>query len=488
MAEEHVRLAQAQIAQIGRLPNMNMWSPGSSSGRTGAGTLDKFSFPKDYYEIITLCAHYYRTDPLISNTLNKILDIGFKEYALDRRDCTDEEFDLYSSFNSSVLFQLKELGLEYMLSGLVVPEVTWVKKSGNEINPNLGNTMYEVPETLWNRDPQNLKLRGTPIPNRVLVTVEISDEDIAFIKNKGVFPDGFEDKETYAILVREYPEFVAAVNDDKQEFKIDSPHLIRRNPLKDSPYPTPYLLPILEPIAHKRNLRKMDYALAARVITAIMLIRVGNDEYPLVEGDDDIIANLKSQMLYRGNADNMERLFQLFANHTVQIDWIMPDVTALLDDAKYESVNTDILFGLGFPRIVLVGETAKTGTSQAEYALLSPAESIKSIRNELLSWPRELYKQMRDRNTLKNLPEPTFSEIRLYDLQKLLGVADILYERGVLSKTTFGRLGGFDFERTELPMRVREQELLKAAGIPELPEMPFTKQTSEDTPAGNSAT
>lgn len=473
MADDtHTKLASAEFLHTGEIPGMGLWSSGM-----GRDTIDKYQFPKDYYKIVNLCNHYYRTDPLVSNTLNKIIDIGFKEYALDRAECSDEEYFVYSNANAKMVMHLRELGLEYALSGLLVPEVTWTTKAGNKIHPSLPpNKPYKVPEVLWVRDPSSLKLRKTPIPNKVIINVVISDDDIQFIQNKGIYPDGFEDKETYEMLVREYPNFVKAVEDGEREFKLDNPFLIRRFPLKDSPYPNPYLLPILEALEHKRNLRKMDYAIAARVITAIMLIKIGNDEYPLTEDDDDIVENLRKQMRYRNTSDNIERLFQLFANHTVDISWIMPDVAALLDNDKYESVNTDILFGLGFPRIVLVGETARTGTSQSEYALLSPAETIKSIRDTTLIWADEVYRRMKDRNSFENLPKAGFSEIRLYDLEKLMNVANLLYERGVLSRTSLARLGGFDFENIELPMREHELTLFENTELPEYPLMPFTNQ------------
>jgi hypothetical protein len=287
------------------------------------------------------------------------------------------------------------------------------------------------------------------------------------------------------MLKDNYPEYVKAVKNGKTNFKLDNPTLIRRFPLDDNPYPTPYLIPVLQSLAHKRNLQKMDYSIAARVIGAIMLIKMGDSEFPLTEDDDDLVDDLKSQMLWRNRANNVERVFQLFTNHTVTMEWVMPDVKALLDDRKYDAVNSDILFGLGFPRILLTGETAKTGTSQSEFALLSPAETMKSTRELMLDWPRRVYADMRDRNDFENTPEPKFEEIRLYDLSKLFSIADMIYERGGLSKETLARIGGFNFEDEELPQRVREGQLFNELDIPEYPLMPFTNQAGGDNaPSG----
>lgn len=461
------------------IPGMSRYSSGQTNTQ-----LDKYQFPKDYYEIIDICYHFFRTDPVVSNTISKVLDIGFKDYNLQRRDCTDEEYTVYSSIDDILVWNLRDLGLEYMLSGLVVPEVAWTIKPGSEIHPDLSpNTMYEVPDTLWKRDPFSIKLKKTPIPNRVVVTVEPSEDDIYFIKHNGKYPDGTSDKETYDLMVDQYPDYVRAIKADKTEFKLDNPHLIRRNPLPDSPYPNPYLLPVLEPLEHKRNLRKMDYAIAARVITAIMQVKMGSDDFPVTDEDSEAVLELRRQFKWRYSGSNFERLFQLFTNHTIEIEWITPDVAALLDEKKYDSVNLDILFGLGFPRIMLTGETARTGTSQAEFALMSPGETIKAIRGAVLSWPEYLYTEMKKRNDFTNLPAPMFSELRLYDLAKLMQVADLVYQRGALSKKTLANIGGFDFENNELPQRILEKEWFDENSLEEYPLMAF-----DDNPEGSTDT
>jgi len=135
---------------------------------------------------------------------------------------------------------------------------------------------------------------------------------------------------------------------------------------------------------------------------------------------------------------------------------------------------------LGVPRIVLTGEAARTGTSNPEFALMSIAESLEALRAELLSWPKRIYKEVRERNNFINLPDPTFEAIRLADLAKIIEIADLLYQRGAVAKSTLARLGGFDYEGVELPMREHEQELIEEAGLPEFPLMPFTANPDQE--------
>ena len=47
------------------------------------------------------------------------------------------------------------------------------------------------------------------------------------------------------------------------------------------------MYPALEPLKHKRNIRRMDYSIASRVISAIQLIKLGNDDFPVTEDDED---------------------------------------------------------------------------------------------------------------------------------------------------------------------------------------------------------
>ena len=81
---------------------------------------------------------------------------------------------------------------------------------------------------------------------------------------------------------------------------------------------------------------------------------------------------------------NVERIFQLFANHTLQVEWVVPDVAALINEQKYVSINQDIIYGLGFPRILITGKSEKTGTSDPQYAMISPARTMDNFRKLVL--------------------------------------------------------------------------------------------------------
>jgi len=446
-------------------------------GGISPDTIDKLKLPKDFNKIIDWCRFFYERDPIASTVCNKIVEIGVTSVINRRGECTDEEAIIFEFIKEPMYDILRSCALEYLLSGLVIVEADWDYVYGREISPDLKkNKKYYLPTNFWWRDPKTIVIKETPIPNRVAFYVKISDDDSYFISSKGKRRDGSVDKKTFKVLKQQYPKFVAAVQAGQTEFLLDDDIFeVRRNVTSKSPYPTPFLMAALEPMIHKRNIRKMDYSIAARVISAIQLIRLGSDDFPLTEDDEDVLEEVKKQMRWRNLPDRFERVFQLFGNHTLDITWVFPDTAALLDDTKYDSVNQDIVTALGFPRILIVGETLRTGAGSTEYALLGPTETMKDMRIQLLQYPKKIYKEIMEHNNFKTVPTPAFTPIHLQDIGKLGEVALNAFEHGVISKTTYGAFIGTDYLQEELPLKVEEEAREKELGIEPRPDVPFDK-------------
>jgi len=439
----------------------------------GAGEqIDKMIVPNKYADIVELCRFFYNHDGFAYTTVNKNVEIGINGYSLNQGTCSDKEYAIYKHVDDLMLGFLEEAAFEYLISGLVIPETEWGSVLGTEIDPKLRKS-YQLPINFWHRDPMSIDIKKTPIPNKLAVFVDVPEEDIQFILNKGVYSDGTEDTETYEELKKQYPSYVRDVRRGVKKFKLTDPVVIRRYPKSGSVWPTPYMLPAVELMMHKRNLRKMDYAIAARVISAIMLFRLGNDEYPLTEDDEDVIDDLKAQMLWRGMSGNQERVFQLFSNHTLEIDWIMPNVEALLDEGKYRSVNEDILIALGLPRIVVAGESARSGSSNAELAMLPPTNTIEAMREQLLEFPKAVYKEIQRRNGFKGIPEPYYPPIRLQNISELIEIGRGYYENGIISRTGWAEMGKIDFG-VEMQRMALERDQMEELGLEEYAPVPFS--------------
>lgn len=444
---------------------------------------DKMGVSDKWTDQLALCRFFAKFDPIASGAISKIVEIGFNDLYIRKGLCSDEEFQVYLESRDDVIESLQVAAREYLTSGLLVPEITWEEVPGKEIGiKNKPNKKYLLPESIWLRDPGKIELKVSPVPTKARVYIKISSEDISFIKNKGKYSDGTEDKDLYKQLAKDYPEFVKKVQSENvSSIPLKDAFIIRRNVSSGDTYPTPYLLSAMESLMHKRNLKKMDYSIAARVTSAIQIIKLGNDAFPLTEDDQPVIDELRSQMLWRGLPNNQERVFQLFGNHTLDISWVQPDTQALLNEGKYASVNNDILHALGLPNMIITGESSRSGSGSAEFIMLPPTEMIKSIRDAFVPFLEYIVKSIKERNNFKNTPLINFPPPKLYDPTKLATIGEKYFQNGVISKTTWAALGGFNFQE-ETMLISDDNELIQEMGLQDRPNVPYESPNSPNQP------
>jgi hypothetical protein len=451
-----------------------------------AEDVDKFAtkkVTKEYRNVVRACRFFYRRDPFASVIINKMVDIAMSELQLIQGNVPDNQFRVYESFLDELQDFSEDCALEYLISGLLLPEIELERKPKRELQKR-GIKAYSslfLPESFWIRDPATIIINSPLLGSKPSYYVEVPDELIHFITQKGVYPDGTEDKELYTQLARLYPDFVALVDKGETRIKLEVDLAFRRRVLTDSPYPTPFLYPALESLRHKRNLRRMDYSLASRVITAIQIVRVGNDTYPLVSEDDQQLEVLRTQMRWKDSQNKeIERIFQLFTNHTVEIEWILPDVSALLDEAKYKSVNADILNSFGFPKILVTGETERSQSSDASIAMVSPEKTLEGVRRKVIRVLRKIIFDVADQNGFAKIPEIRFSPMNLRSFSEFLEGLILLYETGNLSRTDLDKALGFDFME-QIEKRADEISIIEELGIPEFAPVPHSNSpNSED--------
>jgi len=216
----------------------------------------------------------------------------------------------------------------------------------------------------------------------------------------------------------------------------------------------------------------MDYAIAARVIAAIQLIRLGSDEFPTT--DDNDFTFIRNQMNFRTATGYQEKVFQLFANHTLQINWVYPDTQAMINREKYTSVEDDIIAGFGFPRTLITGETLRSNVQGgSDLASFSPIATMDGIRAKLLNWTKGLYEEVKEKNGFKSTPIPQFEPMKLYSLRDLNNIGAALYKEGSLSRRSRLEAQGYDLD-TEAERIKREDKLYTDEGIREAPFVPFS--------------
>jgi len=431
----------------------------------------------EYKTAIKACRFFYKHDPIGSSILNKMIDIGITALDFERVNLKNNEEKIVEGLLEPFLEFAEAMALEFLITGLVVPEISY-SVVDKDVLKSLGVKKYNsmtLPTSMWLRDPETIEIKAV-ISDMPTYFVKISDEIAMFIMNNGKYMDGTSDPDLWFFLQTYYPGFIEAVKNGVRKFRLQNPLIIRRRPLSNSPYPIPYLYNAVESMKHKRNIRRMDYSIASRVISAIQLFKLGSDEFPLTEDDQYQLDELKNQMFWRNTSGtDIERIFQLFAPHTLSVEWVFPDVNALLNEEKYKDVNRDIFYALGFPAILVTGETERSGSSNPEYAMMSPVKTMENFRAKILKVLNSVLKETFDRNNLPGDTVLRFTPINLNSFRFFNEAITKLYETGNISRTSYVRAFGYNLE-DEFELKEEEEKMIESMDLPEFAPQPFSPQ------------
>lgn len=416
---------------------------------------------RTYHDTLPLVRWFYENDPIAGTVVNRMAEMSItvirnrKKTKRNDQEVTPETLAFYTALVEELKPFLKVMALEYLLHGMAIPQYTTTKMLGNKIAEILGRKRYTTIDKIWVRNPDFIELKRRPTGMDRQVFYKVPQEEIVFIQNNGVRMDGTEDKEAYQYLVDNFPDYVRDVKKGKNKFPLDEVRPVYRKQNSYDDYPIPFLQNALKSLQHKEYLKSMDRSIASRAIEAIRHFRIGDKDFP---ADDDDINAIEAMVTQ--NTSTGERIFNLFTNHTVEIEWVFPPLEALLNEAKYAEPNSDIFLGLGFPRILTVGETAKSNAADNKIASLGPKATLEDLREALIVWLKALFKELADINNFDRIPEPYFAPIVTTDMTALIQFANDTLNGGSISKDTVAQLYGSDYEteagqiETEIEMAV----------------------------------
>jgi hypothetical protein len=425
-------------------------------------TPEKLIVPKDYRGVVRMSYDFYQRGGSASRVIDRMQEFTVTEIRNGQRKTTDEQNNYFEAIlhnkPSRLLRHLRVMALEYYLAGMVLPKIDWIEMLGKDLSHKLiPSKKYMVP-IFDNYPPLLVEVRWVNWGQKGFF-LKVPDSDIKAIRSRG---GRIKEQQTkYKWWMENFPAFVQDIQNGTNEFEIKDSDPILRKEISITPYPTPYLYNVLEALVYKQQLRRMDFAVASRVISAILLVKEGNDMFPLTEETQGLLDNIQNQLLARtGDPRKIERLFILFTDHTTTMEWITPDVEALLNQDKYRQVNEELDEGLGFPGVLLTG-TVRQGGQTSEISTWAIQSQMEELRSMFLEWIREeVYVPASELNNFRNIPEPTFKPIKLQDMIKTAAVYQQLFVEGNVSRTTRNDMAGLDFE-TEAELMKDEQEIAK---------------------------
>lgn len=421
-------------------------------------SLDELS----YHELIELCRYFYKYDPIAGTVINRMSAMSVTLLRNRWKDHTDAEKIFWDKVAEKIRAFYKTVAIEYFVHGMVIPEYNLTPIMGKKFDQSLGRKRLWFPTELWTRNVDNIIVKKKPAAQSRSIFIKIPQEDIDFVLGKGVWADGTEDKAAYQELIRDFPDYVAAINNSQTYFALPEVNPFMRHLVSYDDYPTPFLRNALQALKHKEDLKKMDRTIANRAINALRHVKIGSDEFPA--DTDDIAA---AQTILAGADAAGDMVSNLYTNHTWEIDWILPPLDVLINDAKYSEPNSDIFLAMGFPRVLTVGETAKSNSSDSKIALLGPISTLSELRDVLTEWAVWLYAIIGEQNDMIP-PDPYLTPIPLQDITSLIQFSISARTEKAISRDTIAQLYGTTFEDEALKMK-EEEEILKEYKLNQIP-------------------
>ena len=185
-----VKLAKATFTVAGEQDNP--WVLSTEAGKT------EYGFDQ-YNQVLKQCRFYYKTDSLASTVLNKLVEIGINDLVFAKNGLSDNEFKVFTSLRDRLVEFCSRMALEYLISGLVVPEIGYGRVGKDEIK-DYGVKKYDslvLPVNMFLRDPSTIKIDISYLSDQPSYFILVPEQTITFIKTGGRYPDGKEDKELF---------------------------------------------------------------------------------------------------------------------------------------------------------------------------------------------------------------------------------------------------------------------------------------------------
>lgn len=272
--------------------------------------------------------------------------------------------------------------------------------------------------------------------------------------------------------------FKSAVLDGK-DIPLD-PNLIGEVDYRRMPYeryPLPRGARAFEPVEFKDELRKADYSTLDGITNYILLIKVGNDAFPVQ----------KQETLERAAElfETVSKSYKVVWNHTLNVEKITsPEIGEVLGQDKYKQVNDDITGAVGMVRALIDG-LGGSNTAATELAVKSVIEEINYARRQVTRWIYKEYREVAKAVGFNRIPKVRFDDMALRDELQMKALYQGMIDRRIISYHTGQKLLGFDPE-TELG-RMKEERSLIQDGTLGLVGSPFQQsgnQPTQNTPKG----
>jgi len=380
-------------------------------------------------DAIELCQKAYYNFSVFRNTIDlmtefSVSDINFKGGNAKSRSFFDAFFKKINLWNLQDQFFR-----EYFRSGNVFlyrfdtklkqQDVSRIVQLFGSSKSSYAAKQYKLPIRYVILNPADIQIEGTinfgiPTYYKLLNDYELqrlrfpqTEEDKEFLDS---LPDNVKDQIIKKFNIQIWfplnREKMQAVFYKKQDYE---------------PFSVPMGYPVLEDINFKYEMKKMDMAVARCMQQAVLLVTTGTEPEKGGINNKNLIA--------------LQRLFEnqsvgrvLVADYTTKVQFVIPQISDLLDPKKYEIFDRDINIGLN--NVFAGGEKYANQTAKIEVFVARLKQARQAfLQNFLYPEIKRISREM----GFKSYPTPILQEIDLKDNGTYAKVYTRLAELGILT-------------------------------------------------------
>jgi hypothetical protein len=297
-------------------------------------------------------------------------------------------------------------------------------------------TKAKLPSRYTVLNPLNIEIEGSPEFGLFTVMLSPSKQLVDALNSK--------DKNKN-ILLKDLPSDISKLIVRGEAGKIPLPKekvsLVQR---MNQPYETwasPLATKALAAVHFKNKMRQMDNKVVDGVINRIVKVTIGNDVYPATTAQLQQLADI-----FQHPGKNLT----LFWNHTLNIEIIEPDLSALGLE-KFEPVNKDIRDAFGISE-VLLGSTDKSFASSA-ISIRAFIQNLEQGRQDVKEWVEGEYATIAEVMGFDTYPTIEFDSLSLADEPRMIRIFLQMIDHGVISYKAVMEKLGFDYDQQVSEMR-----------------------------------
>ena len=339
-----------------------------------------------------------------------------------------------------------------------------IKKAQKESEKEVGKRIIPWRYTLLN--PFQMDLRGTKYFGSqrwvfILDQNTVNDISRGALKNNHTYIDFLDDskmnlppefKRSSQQLSNDAP---VGENNDPRVVELDQEKIYTMHYMKDDheDWAEPLLWPVMSDISYKNKLRQMDISVCDSVINAVTIFKLGN----LKEG---FIPPKEHFSKFAEFLRTPTAAMTLVWNDAIDVVDSYPPVDKILGMAKYESVDRDILRGIGIPDS-LIGGATNGNFSTGFLGVRTLLERLEEGRNTVMRWLMLELQLLIETLGIRNMPTLKFGKMSLRDEKAEKQLIIQLLDRNIISieavLETFDEDFNIELERLREENAIREE-------------------------------